>query len=197
MIKPSIHAIGGSEEDNPYSESEVILSSHVDQDVIVGLGHSNAQKSYLDIRFAAISVTDTSDLRILLSENMTVYRVGHDMNRDGTVDAWHYPDGTVVGVLEDLIPQSLQYLNACPNPFNPTTTISYELPESAVVNLSVYDVSGRLVRVLVGSESLSAGPHEVVWNGQEDGGRQVATGVYFYRLETPEYAETRRITLIK
>ena len=89
-------------------------------------------------------------------------------------------------------------LHPCyPNPFNPVTTISYDLPEPATVNLTIYDVSGKLVRSLVASESEGAGRHETVWNGRDDSGRAAAAGVYYYRLDADRYSQTRRMTLVK
>ena len=89
-------------------------------------------------------------------------------------------------------------LHPCyPNPFNPATTISYDLPEPATVNLAIYDVAGKLVQTLVAAEAVGAGRHEVVWNGRDDTGRVAAAGVYFYRLDAGGYSETRRMTLVK
>jgi hypothetical protein len=89
-------------------------------------------------------------------------------------------------------------LHPCyPNPFNPTTTIAYELPRPASVNLFIYDISGRLVRQLKRSVVEGAGKHEVVWNGRDDRGYEVASGTYFYRLEAGDFVETRRMALIK
>ncbi|RPJ41486.1 MAG: carbohydrate-binding protein, partial [Candidatus Latescibacterota bacterium] len=84
-----------------------------------------------------------------------------------------------------------------PNPFNPSTTIAYDLPERATVDLVVYDLAGRVVRTLVAGESIAAGRHEVVWNGRDDAGRDAASGVYFCRLSASGHTETRRITLIR
>lgn len=104
---------------------------------------------------------------------------------------------STVGVLPDL--QTAGYaLHPCyPNPFNPSTTISYDLPVAATVNLAVYDLSGKLVRTLVAADSVEAGQHNVVWNGRNEVGRVVAAGVYFYRLDAAGYTETRRMMLIK
>jgi flagellar hook assembly protein FlgD len=68
-----------------------------------------------------------------------------------------------------------------PNPFNPSTTISYLLAENSSVRLEIYDVAGRKVRSLV-DESRSAGYHNVVWNGRDQNGSQVSSGVYLYRF---------------
>jgi len=81
-----------------------------------------------------------------------------------------------------------------PNPFRPSTSISYELACSGAVSLRIYDVSGRLVRTLVDG-SQQAMTHRIEWNGDDDAGRAVASGVYFYRLEAPGVSETRRMVL--
>ena len=64
-----------------------------------------------------------------------------------------------------------------PNPFNPFTTISFRLAVPGPVRLSVYDVSGRLVRTLIDQGAMTAGDHEIVWNGQDQTGRAAAAGV--------------------
>jgi len=84
-----------------------------------------------------------------------------------------------------------------PNPFNPRTTIVFEVPSRTSVNLQVFDMAGRLVKVLLDTEMVEPGRTVSVWNGQDDKGQSVAAGVYFYRLEAGEYSETRRMTLIK
>ncbi|MBK6733511.1 MAG: family 16 glycosylhydrolase [bacterium] len=89
-------------------------------------------------------------------------------------------------------------LHPChPNPFNPSTTISFDLPEPAAVRLAIHDLSGRLVRTLVAGEMTGSGRHEVVWNGRDEAGQVMAAGVYFYRLDAAGYSETRRMTLLK
>jgi hypothetical protein len=83
-----------------------------------------------------------------------------------------------------------------PNPFNPSTTIRFNLPENAVVRLTVYDATGALVRTLVDGR-VNAGSHEVTWNGADANGRAVASGVYFYRLADGRSVVTRRMTLLR
>jgi len=84
-----------------------------------------------------------------------------------------------------------------PNPFNPQTTIAFELPNEQAVSLRVFDLSGRLVRVLVDGEVYGQGHSEATWNGRDDSGRQVAAGMYFYRLGAGDYTETKRMALVK
>ena len=93
-------------------------------------------------------------------------------------------------------PRFVLYQNY-PNPFNPQTSIQYHLPEPAIVKISIFDVSGRSVRKLINSEFQSTGRHEIVWDGEDQFGRQVTTGIYFYRFEAGSYHETKRMTLLK
>jgi hypothetical protein len=83
-----------------------------------------------------------------------------------------------------------------PNPFNPRTTIRYSLASATHVDLAIYDVRGALVRRLV-SEFQPAGEKSIEWNGVSQSGSPMASGVYFYRLETPEYTQTRKMILLK
>jgi hypothetical protein len=84
-----------------------------------------------------------------------------------------------------------------PNPFNPSSTIPYQLPEDGFVTLKVYDLTGKLVTTLV-SDHKPAGYHNVLWNGKDSHGTSVATGVYFYRIEAGDaFVQTRKMILMK
>jgi hypothetical protein len=83
-----------------------------------------------------------------------------------------------------------------PNPFNPTTTIRFGIDRDATVKLTIYDATGSVVRVLL-NETRRAGPHTAVWKGRDDDGRAVASGVYFYRLQTDHFTESRKMVLLR
>ena len=83
-----------------------------------------------------------------------------------------------------------------PNPFNPGTTIPYALPSEGIVNLAIYDIFGRTVRTLVVAPK-TAGEHAASWDGRDEGGSLVASGVYFVRVEAGGQAATRKILLLK
>jgi len=83
-----------------------------------------------------------------------------------------------------------------PNPFNPVTTISYQLSEATQVELSVFDVNGKEVRRLV-QQAQPGGLHRVQWDARDETGQRVASGLYFYRITTPQFTETRRCMLLK
>lgn len=83
-----------------------------------------------------------------------------------------------------------------PNPFNPETTIVFNMPQSGEVKVSVYNTRGQLVQTLV-NERLNAGSHEILWDGKDQSGAISSSGVYFYRIETEEQSINRRMILLK
>ena len=83
-----------------------------------------------------------------------------------------------------------------PNPFNPSTTIDYQMPEAGEVRLTVYNLLGQEIRTLIDGQ-LDAGYHTIVWDGMDDAGRQVASGVYVYRMHSGNFSAIRRMMLLK
>jgi FlgD Ig-like domain len=83
-----------------------------------------------------------------------------------------------------------------PNPFNPTTTIAYSMAKASHVNLDIFDVRGLRVRTLV-AQSVSAGNHTVNWDGLDQTGNRVASGVYFYRLKTSGFQQTKKMVMLR
>jgi hypothetical protein len=87
---------------------------------------------------------------------------------------------------------------ATPNPFNPETTIRYNVRLRGHVSLTVYDVAGELVRTLVDeTKAPVAGGYSVTWGGRGNAGKPVPSGVYFYRLVTKNTTQTRKMVLLK
>lgn len=83
-----------------------------------------------------------------------------------------------------------------PNPFNPETTIRFSLQERSEVKLSIYNSRGQLVRNLI-DESRSPGTHNVLWNGKDDNGRSVSSGVYFYKIRAGKFSSSKKMILMK
>ena len=83
-----------------------------------------------------------------------------------------------------------------PNPFNPQTTIRYTMPTAGNVTINIYDASGHLVRSLVNGVK-EAGAHNVTWNGVDNNNSPVSSGIYFYRLTSGKFSETKKMTLLK
>ncbi|MFH2051523.1 MAG: FG-GAP-like repeat-containing protein [bacterium] len=102
-----------------------------------------------------------------------------------------------VSAVGDRTPRAAALGQAHPNPFNPSTTIGFELAAPGPVRLAVYALDGRLVATLAEGPH-AAGPHAVTWRGEDDGGRPVASGSYLYRLETGDGSvRTGRMTMVK
>jgi hypothetical protein len=95
------------------------------------------------------------------------------------------------GVTEVGLPGKFGLMQNYPNPFNPSTTIKYELPKSSDVRVSVIDMLGREVSVLV-DERREAGIHEVKFDASA-----LSSGVYFYRLQAEDFTQTRRLLLMR
>ena len=105
----------------------------------------------------------------------------------------------LVNTEDDVIPRPTDSVNLSqnyPNPFNPTTTIKFNVPVSGNTKVNVYNLRGQLVKTLV-DEHLNAGSHSVTWEGLDNNNRNVASGVYFYKLETGAVSETKRMVLMK
>ncbi|MGB2698426.1 MAG: T9SS type A sorting domain-containing protein, partial [Candidatus Zixiibacteriota bacterium] len=83
-----------------------------------------------------------------------------------------------------------------PNPFNPETVIEYVLPTNSQIKLSIYNILGQHIKTLI-DEYQKAGSNKAVWNGKDQAGRKVSSGVYFYRLKAGEFTQTRKMLLIR
>jgi hypothetical protein len=103
----------------------------------------------------------------------------------------------VAGVLDlQSTPTEFALLQNFPNPFNPETTIAYNLAETGDVSLQIYNVVGQVVRTLV-AERQSAGRYQVRWNGADDRGVPVSSGIYFYKIMTGKNQDVRKLMLLK
>jgi len=96
----------------------------------------------------------------------------------------------------DVNVNSLYQLKNYPNPFNPETTIYFELVEKGPVTLSIYDMKGNHVKKLVDS-FWDIGNHQVIWNGYHDDGSQAASGIYLYKLRSGRASSTKKMILMK
>lgn len=94
------------------------------------------------------------------------------------------------------VPNEFALSQNYPNPFNPTTQIMFKIGEAGNVKMNIYDIRGRLVQTLV-NEHKPAGVHTVKWNGRNQFGNLVSTGIYFYNIEMGSYRETKRMLLMK
>ena len=104
-------------------------------------------------------------------------------------------DGAIV-VARVIRPVEFALHQNAPNPFNPTTMIRFGLPEDGQVHLAVYSATGQIVRLLLDGQ-IEAGEHEVVWDGRDSHGRDVASGLYIYRLTSAQGTLVRRMVAVR
>ena len=107
--------------------------------------------------------------------------------------------GTLTSVerLEDpSVPAEFRLHENYPNPFNPSTTIRFDLPRQSVVSLVVYDMLGKVVSILVDGE-MQPGQYRATWDASDQYGRTVSSGTYLYRIESEHYSDTGVMTLLK
>jgi hypothetical protein len=104
----------------------------------------------------------------------------------------------IVSVIDQLVPEvfSNALFQNFPNPFNPSTTIRFTVAAESPVELLIFNVQGQKVRTLV-NEGKSAGSYRVVWDGRNENGRLVASGVYFYRLRVGGYMSVKKMLMLK
>jgi hypothetical protein len=105
-------------------------------------------------------------------------------------------EGFLSSQLGDLVPKTFALHQNYPNPFNPNTTIRFDLPNEALVRLDVYNILGRKVTTLI-NQPMQPGYHSIEWNGNDDNGRTIASGVYFYRLQAGDNTAKKKMVVLK
>jgi hypothetical protein len=117
---------------------------------------------------------------------------GSGMNMTAVDNGW---DGAILAVGQ---PATYNLSNAYPNPFNPTTTIDYNVEIAGEVSIIVYDLAGRKVKTLVnGYKTPSSSDYSVMWDGTNNSGSIVSSGMYLYRMVTADFTKTYRLTFMK
>lgn len=129
-----------------------------------------------------------------LNNLVTQEKVGDDwVNTERLLFTW----GSSTDVEENKAVAREFVLNNYPNPFNPETTIEFQLPAASEVTVAIYDIQGRLIQTLVQNQFKSAGNHSITWDGHDMQGNAVASGVYFYQLKSADMNQTKRCLLMK
>jgi hypothetical protein len=102
----------------------------------------------------------------------------------------------VLSIDAEPIPEVYALRQNYPNPFNPVTTLRYDLPEEALVNITIYDMMGRVVKTMVNSQQ-NAGYKSIQWNATTDEGKPVSAGLYLYTIQAGEFRQTKKMVLLK
>jgi hypothetical protein len=145
-------------------------------------------------------IQDTS-LTVSLEDNSQYYWIVVAMDTDGFMVGSNdnIPNTMVVGTLSidgADIPEVFALHQNYPNPFNPTTQIRYDLPEDAMVSITIYDLMGRSIKSLVNSNQ-SAGYRSVQWNATNNLGEPVSAGMYIYMIQAGKFSQTKKMVLLK
>ncbi|MCA9732344.1 MAG: T9SS type A sorting domain-containing protein [Deferribacteres bacterium] len=152
---------------------------------------------------ADLFVSHTLHLRDTFAAGDKIF-IRFRLHADPATNAWGWvidnlsiqPNAT--GVEEtDALPEHYELSQNYPNPFNPETMISYALPHNSEVSLYVFNVRGQKIKTLVQNEKQQPGRYKVKWDGLDDNGVSVASGLYFYKLQTEKFVKSRKMSLIR
>jgi len=120
------------------------------------------------------------------------YTVAFFNSMDDCIEACFLASNDVINQL----PHAFNLYNNYPNPFNPVTTLRYNLPEDALVNITIYDIMGRIVRTLINSQQ-NAGFKSIQWNATNDAGSPLSAGLYLYKIQADNFVQIRKMVLLK
>ena len=111
-----------------------------------------------------------------------------------------FAKGTVIGIEESnsyLSPTAFELTENYPNPFNTSTSIRYAIPRNTHIELAIYNIQGQLIRTLLNGEEM-AGTHTIIWDGKDNEGKKLGTGIYFYQLkETNGIKKARKMLILR
>jgi hypothetical protein len=150
---------------------------------------TNVQGTSMSWDVPADMSTENARLRVFVYDDSGV--LGFD-----TSDQVFEVTAVVTDAPSSTRPRTFALAQNSPNPFNPRTTIRFDLPRDENVRILIYDVKGRLVKTLV-SEPMTYGTHEAIWDGDDNQGNRVATGVYYYRIVAGSFTATKNMVLVK
>jgi hypothetical protein len=105
-------------------------------------------------------------------------------------------NNTLLSIDNGIIPEVFALHQNYPNPFNPVTSLRYDLPEDGLVNITIYDMMGRIVRSLLNSKQ-AAGYHSIKWNATNNKNEPVSAGLYLYTIQAGEFSQTKKMVLLK
>jgi len=160
------------------------------------------RKSAFSTALTSVSVTDGSDAQfsypVTVADTYYVAVTNTVPSEAGPGARYKLMIGSPTGVLDNVIslPKEFALDQNYPNPFNPSTTIRFALPKDAMVTLKVYDVLGREVRTLV-NQRVSAGYQQVIWDGRNETGAHVASGMYIYHISAGDFTSTKKMMMLK
>ena len=175
---------------NPLSEKGIFVFTFALMFCINGLAQYNIQNSVLGNGGAVVTDAEYTLASTIGQSAIDITQDASNINQAGF---WYQSGGllTIVEQNTNVLPAKFRLDQNFPNPFNPTTTIRFAIPEPAFVTLKLYDLHGREVVTLVNKE-MSSGEFDVIFDATG-----LASGVYFYRIQTEEFTQFRKLMLLK
>ena len=149
----------------------------------LGDGYNRAWEKFEDGNY--------NDFGCILSPS---YCWGYDI--DMWIGAVHSSDVVAIDNYDVIFPDRLMMRTAYPNPFNPVTSLRYDLPQNEMINITIYDMMGRIVKTLVNG-SQTAGFKSVQWNATNDRNEAVSAGLYLYSIQAGDFRQTKKMLLLK
>jgi hypothetical protein len=157
---------------------------------IAGFSGSGSENGNLvKLHFTVAETFDGEEIEV----TVTKYRLNENVEGVNIVGVF---TKSAMGIESDLIPGQYALHQNYPNPFNPTTQIKYDLPEDAMVSITIYDMMGRIVSNLVSSQQ-NVGYKSIQWNATNNAGQPVSAGLYLYTIEAGKFRQTKKMVLLK
>jgi len=155
-------------------------------DLVLGDGNSDEFKSYdfIDSNLPQVDV---------------LYYYLNQIDLDGTTSRSQIVEVLLspTAVAELALPTANALQQNFPNPFNPETMISFDLSGDQVVSLTIYDMAGQVVRTLVDAQPMTVGSYKQMWDGRNNSGAKVGSGIYFYQLRAGDFIAKKKMTLLQ
>lgn len=193
-------------ENEVHEEPNSIAGYQVDGSIVNTVGYKDGDGVVAVLTLVSLKSSDSSaitlDYDLGEHRDTRLHVQGAGSEQFKIVENMSVSVGTVSGIRDSRpvsVPGSFTLHQNYPNPFNPATKIEFSLLQADNARLEVFDAAGRLVRTLIsgGSAPLAAGDHAVTWNGRDDAGLPVASGVYFYRLTVRDTQASRKMLLVR
>jgi len=195
VLLPANTVSGELQINYPAKQITIARSNENEDDKILSISYNNEDEGRANFAFADID-RGSIDKRVISLKTKERKSIIMDLiymfyDKNGIL----LGQGTIpFGITP--IPDSFALSHNYPNPFNPITTIEYDLPMEAYAKLIIYDMLGREIVSLV-NENLSAGYHSITWDSKDHSGKSVSAGIYFYQLQAKDFVKTRKMVLLK
>jgi hypothetical protein len=202
VIRPKVNHPNGGEYFHHYSNLIVAweVPDNFNVDTYAVYFSANAGESWAEMGSGITAQSLILDVPMVESEEclFRVYAFQGDevVGYDTSDDVFTITSPTGAGVVGDIVPTVFALRQNAPNPFAGTTMLRFDVPKDVKVKMSVFDIRGRLVKSLV-DETLPAGRYSIGWDGRDSNGDQVASGVYFYKIQAGQWNDTKRMVLVR